>query len=271
MAERQADVDTSARDDRQQHQQQPEPGERGFLERHGNTLLIVATLVVAVVVLVRYRRAQAAEAARLVGADLTAARLTLEEIRAINPLANAADLDAERQRLAGEVESALARLDGSDEPDVRAEALAIRGDLNWVLGSRPPTTQPTGLRPAGEYLADAEAAYKQVLDAHAGEELPATAARFGLAAIAEQRGDWAAARAQYDAVLADAESLQSHKALATSRRDLLDQISRPVYRSPAPATAPVAAAATPIAAPQTPELPVPETAPTTTTPTPVVP
>lgn len=242
MAERQAELATRTPGDADV------ADERGAFERYGNYLLLAVIAVALVVLLVRYRSAAAHREAQATGEGLTSARLKLEELRGIHDFTGGGSDEAqkERERLAGEIESIVSQLDASDRPDVRAEALAIRGDLNWAMGARPATTQPAGSGQSPEqHLMAAEQAFKQVIDGYAGERLPVASARFGLAAIAENRSDWSSARTQYDAIIADAGALGAHVELAKTRREQLDVLSRPLYQPPAPqpTTAPTAAAA----------------------------
>jgi len=81
-------------------------------------------------------------------------------------------------------------------------------------------------------------------------------ARFGLAAVAENRGQWDAAKTIYDTVAADPAAMASIKSLAIVRAAQVDQLRRPLYVSPttAPSTVPTTVPTT---------NPAPSTAPTT--------
>jgi hypothetical protein len=124
------------------------------------------------------------------------------------------------------------------EVQMKAQALLDKGDLNFEMANFPEldgaATQPA-LRPAEPretLLSNATDAYSQALGEYAGQKPVATAAHFGLAAVAEDRaagGDpsqWDAALAQYQAVInGDAE--QPFKVLAKQRLELLKQLELP--------------------------------------------
>jgi len=124
------------------------------------------------------------------------------------------------------------------EVQMKAQALLDKGDLNFEMANYPElsgaATQPA-LRPAESrdtLLGNAFDAYSQAIQDYAGQRSVATAAHFGLAAVAEDRaagGDpsqWDAARAQYQAVI-DGDAEQPFKVLAKQRLQLLSQLQLP--------------------------------------------
>ncbi len=83
---------------------------------------------------------------------------------------------------------------------LKAQALILKGDFNFNMANFPElpgaATQPS-LRPAesdDSLLSNASDAYTEVLQSYASEKFAVTAAHFGLAAVAENRGNWDAAR-----------------------------------------------------------------------------
>jgi hypothetical protein len=133
----------------------------------------------------------------------------------------------------------------SKSPDsqdaMKAEALLHKGDLNFEMANTPElpgaATQPA-LRlaePEDNLLSNASDAYSQVLQNYPGQKFAATAARFGLAAVAENRAvagggsdasQWDAAKAQYQSVL-DSDAEAAFKTIATLRMGLIPQLSKP--------------------------------------------
>jgi hypothetical protein len=127
---------------------------------------------------------------------------------------------------------------GDREPNVVAAALVLKGDLNFELANLPelpgastrPSLQPE--RPLSELLSNAEDAYSQVLKDYSGNLPQVTAARFGLAAVAEDRAlddlsQWDKAREFYQDVL-DSDAYQPFKDLATQKIGLLKDLQKPL-------------------------------------------
>jgi hypothetical protein len=121
--------------------------------------------------------------------------------------------------------------------------------LNWTLANLPPlpgaATRPTLQlpQPQQEYLDQAAQAYDQVLQKYPKQSLAVVSAHFGLAAIAENRGDWDTARQQYEAVTKLKEASQAFRDQASTRLNELDKLKAPVLL--APATEPTTQASTP--------------------------
>lgn len=143
----------------------------------------------------------------------------------------------------------------SERPGIRARALRLRGDFNWTLAgfeillptsAQGPTTQTASTAPASPsvvdaepYLAAAETAYREVVSTYPRETSDVLVALFGMAAVAEQRGQFEAAGEHYDAILARAEVTDGVKALARQRKNLLDLLAlNPRLARPMPATLP---------------------------------
>jgi tetratricopeptide (TPR) repeat protein len=144
----------------------------------------------------------------------------------------------------------------SERPGVKARALRLRGDFNWTLASYPeprsvastsPSTQPSTQSstqpstrgaddllfppttrqssPAEAYLREAEAAYREVLDTYPEQTADNMAALFGLAAIAEQRGQFAEAAKYYDRLVEREDAPEGSKSLARQRKGLLQTLA----------------------------------------------
>ena len=163
----------------------------------------------------------------------------------------------------------------SDRPGVRAHALRLRGDLNWTLATFPepapattqPATQPTtapagdaatrpaidpttrpvlggadGLEPPSEelWLDEAEAAYREVVEKYSTHTADVLASLFGLAAVAEQRGEFDLAVTYYDQVIERVDIGEGPEMLARQRKELANRLSLSPRLAPptAPATRP---------------------------------
>jgi hypothetical protein len=173
----------------------------------------------------------------------------------------------------------------SERPGIRARALRLRGDFNWTLAgfevllpARAPSaaTQSAATAPASlsvvdaePYLAAAESAYQEVVSRFPQETSDVLVALFGMAAVAEQRGEFEAAGQHYDAILSRAEITDGVKALARQRKNLLDLLAlNPRLAKPRPATLPTTLPATgpatlPTTQPQSEPEPTPANGPST--------
>jgi hypothetical protein len=116
---------------------------------------------------------------------------------------------------------------------MRAQALLHKGDLNFEMANFPElpgaATQPA-LRPAeteDTLLNGASDAYSQVITSFADQKFAVAAARLGLAAVDENRGNWDDAKKQYQAIV-DSDADQGFKDLANQRIGLLPQLSQPI-------------------------------------------
>jgi predicted negative regulator of RcsB-dependent stress response len=207
-------------------------------QRYGNRVLLGITLILLAIIVVRYRANEAAEN------EQTASRSLSEAETAINDLWNS-PLTAlgDQGRMAALRDDYVHDADGqiddtlrwSDDSKIRAEAYVARGHLNWILANYPEL--PAAARQPGlalkkssdEYLTAAEAAYSEVLkDPLAKNHHALTAARLGLAAIAEDRKDWDAADKYYQEVSGDPATSAAFKTYATARDAQLAELKRPI-------------------------------------------
>lgn len=165
-----------------------------------------------------------------------------------------ADVTRELADLSSEFEGYAMLPDTSERPGIRSRALRLRGDFNWTmasfqsvlpdsadLASTQPATAPATQELFAEeaYLSAAEVAYREVLAKHSDQVSDALVALFGLAAIAEERGEFDAAAQSYDALLAREDVTEGVKALARQRKDLLEVLAlKPRLAEPMPTTLP---------------------------------
>jgi len=108
------------------------------------------------------------------------------------------------------------------------------------------------------YLDEAESLYARVLDdvgGHVGRELLEMDALYGLAAVAEAKGDWDQARARYERIaeLADRDGFEPHGAIARQRIASLDELKvEPKLYAKADLPAPPTPETTPLPQPDDP-------------------
>lgn len=249
--------------------------------KYAGMLLLVVLVAGAAYLLVRYRISATREAEQATRENLTAARMTISQLGQLDlfPLP-ASEKSEYRTRWADEARRLIDQvMQSADDPALLAEALLAKGDLNWALAQlNEPAEAAT--RPSLRFespaalLSEAEAAYEQVRSQYAQHHGAVLAARFGLAAVHENLGQWDKAVAHYQAIIDDDKAAESFKTQARVRLDKAADWRRPVLlvastqaavqaAVESPATAPVApatqAAANPPAAPTT----VPATTPTT--------
>ena len=139
---------------------------------------------------------------------------------------------------------------GANDDATRARSSRLVGDYNWYLATLPtpmPATRPSGeyveLLPSEDRLADAEAAYTKVIDDYAADAAQQVAARMGLAAIAEENGDFDAARDHYQVLLDDDRTPEPFAEVARRQIDVLALVTgtgSPLAEPAAPATQPAA-------------------------------
>jgi hypothetical protein len=220
-----------------------------FWDVHGNRILIGIILVAVLVWAIRWRMSTGRESARRAQDAMAVAREGISELSSMDVLPGAPNVTANaRSQRITDVRAALevVNRETEDRP-TQAEALVARGDLNWLIANMPElpgaATQPA-LRvdtAPEQALKTAEEAYNQVLSQYADQKIPVMSARFGLAAIAENRGDWDKARQLYGAVENDPSAAQGFKDQAKVRTELLKRMQHAIYIAPAPqpATQPV--------------------------------
>ena len=124
----------------------------------------------------------------------------------------------------------------SKDRKVLAQALVLQGDLDWNMAQVPmlslePEDQPD--RPPADLKNMARDSYQQVLDKYPEQSDAVTAARFGLAAIAENdasassdKDKFADPRLYYQQIMATPGIREDLASLAEARLQMLDQVAR---------------------------------------------
>jgi hypothetical protein len=233
----------------------------------GRAALIIAILLAIAAII--YNRISSAHASTAQAVErLADAAVVVTEIRTASP-GSIDPIDVRfMNRIKSESDRAKSSLDEipalTSEPSLLAQAAVLRGDLNLALAQIPripgATTQPALELPESRetYSSNADHAYKEVLSKYADQPVYATAAHFGLAALAENKYDWQDAINHYQAIMAsDASSM--FKLAAQNHLKLLDQIRQPALLVPGPTTALI----TPTTQPAFPSATQPATRPTT--------
>ena len=208
------------------------------IKEYQSQIALVVILIALAIVLVRYR--------------MNAAEQRLIDAQAAMGIAND-DLQNLRNTVAfGQTDPEIvmktresAYADGLEQADaafqklpdsmsaMKAQALLDKGDFNFEMANFPAlpgaATRPS-LRPAEStdtLLNSAAEAYGQVLQSFPDQKFAVVSARFGLAAVNENRAAWADAKTQYQAIL-DSDAEQPFKDIAKQRLDLIPQLSQPV-------------------------------------------
>jgi hypothetical protein len=213
--------------------------------QYGTKVMVALLLALLVVFFIRQRitsgRAREASAAQA----LNAARGAIGEVDEVVNLAmfnpfmqgmlSPANLAQLRQQVATRGEEGVRSvLETADDPRLIAEAKLARGDLNWKLANFPDlpgaATQPALQFPRSkkDLLETALQSYQEVLDDPGSPRETMWTARFGLAAVRENQGEWDKAKEQYQNLVNDLNVPQPLKDQAVERLNKLDERRRPV-------------------------------------------
>jgi hypothetical protein len=217
----------------------------GVLRRQANNILTVLLVIAAIAMLIKWRMRTAEAAKMTVNAQLLSAQSRVEQVRDAIFTDFQGDPSADPPRkprvpseelktlnlLLSEANSAISNVLNSSDADarMRAGAFIARGDLYWYLANLPPlpgsATQPSLQlgEPADIMLQKSSDAYQEVLknSTYADQHDAIATAHMGLAAIAENKRDWTAARQEFDAVVNDS---KAQKVLQTAAKAQIDQL-----------------------------------------------
>jgi hypothetical protein len=240
----------------------------------------LAVAVLVVVILIRYRISSSRQAAAAAADNLSIARTLIDELRSprmimMTQVAPPNEIAIRRRQIFSEATNAIGEVTRqTDDRTLAAEAQVARGDLCWALATLPEipgaATQPAlVVRDPRELISNATEAYRSVVETYPDVKAAATAARFGLAAIAENQGNWDAARQQYEAIKSSTADADPHHQLADQRLTILPKLREPVILAK-PATEPVVPPTTGRAIPPFIAAPTPATTRATTRATPAM-
>jgi hypothetical protein len=243
-----------------------------FFRKHGSRMLTGVLVVLLVLVVLRVYRARAQKTAAEARERLTVAEQVIQAV-AQRP-------QGVSKLPVGPEEAASARKDiervlqVAKDPKLIARAWVALGDSYWAVANYPDQPQQT----VDESLRKAEEAYRMVMgDELKSQTLESVSARFGLAAVAENRAfaldqsgasrdaeaQWAAAREHYQAIIADAKAPKPLAEYARQRLARLEQLQQPIRIAPPRPRATMPTTADSIMGPLPPVPPLPTTGPAT--------
>lgn len=205
--------------------------------RHGNKVLIVFTIAALAYALYSFRQNSEIKARVEGQQDLAVARETLTQLR--NPRLGAQPPEAYamiRKQGYSEASAALSDIlnNHSDDESLAVQALLIQGDLNYTVAMLPDleaaTTRPTlKLDQTPEKLfSTARASYTTIVTNYPNRAEEVAHAKLGLAAIAENTGDFDTAKKLYTEVAGDAVATATYRNVASARLDMLPNLARPM-------------------------------------------
>lgn len=195
-----------------------------YLSVYAGRIITVVLVVALVFLLFRYRAAAKQQQFETTRINLAQAReATFQLGQLVGGFREPTQTAQLRSQLLLDANAAIdAVLANADTDTIKAEALVSRGDLYWTAANLPDlsgaATQPALAlpEPRDELLAKATGAYEQVLSQHPKQSLAVASALMGLAAIAENRGQFDEALKRYEQMKA-ADIPQLFKALAEGR------------------------------------------------------
>ncbi|MDB5302328.1 MAG: hypothetical protein JWO87_3991 [Phycisphaerales bacterium] len=210
----------------------------GLAQQYGSRVLLGIILCLLVYVLVYRWTTGKSQRATAAGENLAVARVALNSLRNPPVRLPPKELAGLRDQAAKEADAAIRdALTNAEDPKFKAEVLITRGDLNWQLANYPAVPSDSVLGSSGraekspeEYLKAAEESYRQVLAPPLNEDHQSvTTARFGLAAIAENRNQWVEARKDYQQIIDDPATPDAFKTQATERLEMTKKLEKPVF------------------------------------------
>ncbi len=206
------------------------------IKQYQSQISLVLIVIALGIVLIQYRMRTAQERLEAAQGAVALATQDLDQLRStLGPFRDSAMAMRQREDWYADgiqqTEDALQKAPDSQRY-LRAHALLMKGDLSFEMSNLPElpgaSTQPA-LRPAesvDDLLSAASDAYSQALQTYPDISTVAVAARFGLAAVAENQSNWDAARQQYQAIISS-DASQPYKDYAQKRMDLLEQLEKP--------------------------------------------
>ena len=204
-----------------------------YVKVYGGRVALGAAIVILVIVLIMQRVSNSRREALELRDDLAFARSLIDRLsraqidRLGRPTVKPADVEQARSLL-------LKVRENSSDKTLQAEALVEMGNYNWALANYPEApgaaTQPSAKldKDRGAALSDAKAAYQQVLDGYGDQMMSVVAARFGLAAIAENERAWDDAKKHYEAVKGIEAAPEMYKTLANVKLQRIEEIRQPM-------------------------------------------
>lgn len=206
-----------------------------YLREYGGRFALGLAIVILAIILINQRVSRSHTEAIRYRDDLAFARTVIERVSntAVNFQGNTT-FDPTNPAIADARRRLRDIQDNASDKAVLAQTLLAQADLAWALGNFPEpstaSTQPAPKLEKGrpELVADAKADYQKVISQYPDQTLPALAAHFGLAAVAENARDFDAARKEYETVKNDPNAIETYKRLADIKLKALDDLRHPV-------------------------------------------
>lgn len=204
--------------------------------RHGNKVLIGITIAALGYAFWSFRHNTALANLQTAETDLAQARDLVVQLRSV-PFSR-----QQPERYAQVRKEALSNGTGfldavhekSEDPVMLAQAYLLRGDLNYTLASMPEMDAAT-TRPSLRLVEDpkrltgaAKESYQHVIADYPTQTEAVAAAHLGLAALAENEGNLAEAKTQYEAVANSASAADTYKAVARAAIARLPELEKPI-------------------------------------------
>lgn len=203
-----------------------------FGAKYGLRILLGVILVLLLVILIRQRMNYASQLSNRLAMDLSSSQTMLAQLRNLDPT-DPSFINL-RDRLRTEIDRNLNDLiKTSTDPNQLAQAYLAKGDLCWKLANLP-TPPPASTQPSpaadldiNALLSESSDAYNTILHKYLQSNVAYIInAYFGLAYIAENRGDWNAARNYLVIVNNNSSYPASFRQEAYVQMGLLDQMQR---------------------------------------------
>jgi hypothetical protein len=204
-----------------------------YVKAYGGRVILGLAIVVLGIVLIMQRISNSRNQGVKLRDDLAYARSQIERLNHVSVFP-----DGRVTVRPGEVDSVRHLLqeirEKASDKNVLAAAAVAQGDYAWGMANYPdvpaaatqPSFRPDKERP--ELLKEAQAAYQEVVSHYPEETISVVAARFGLAAIAENQSNWDEAKTQYDAINAMGSAQKEFKSLAQIKLKALDELRKPI-------------------------------------------
>jgi tetratricopeptide (TPR) repeat protein len=204
-----------------------------YIKVYGGRVFLGIAIVVLVIVLIIQRSGKSQAEAIKLQDDLAYANGQIDRLNHVQVIGDGqvtvrpAEVDPVR-RLLQEI-----REKASDK-NVLAEAAVSQGDYSWALANYPnvpgAATQPSLApdKPRSDLLKDAKEAYQQVISDYPDQTLAVVKAHIGLAAVAENEGNWDEAKHQYEAVSGMSSAATYFQNYAKEKLKRLEEIRQPL-------------------------------------------
>jgi hypothetical protein len=231
-----------------------------FTSRYGLRIALVLVLVILVSVFITQQISASKMKGDRLTTDISAARSAILQLRqsvfySTDAEYFASKRDEARKNAQAAIDDII--LTASNDPKFLAQAYIAKGDLNWTLANlgNPAslTTRPALMldREPSAYLQAAEDAYNTVFKQYTNADpLSYVSANFGLAAIAENKGDWDKAKRHLELIYSSKLDAAAFATQAAIELDMLGRLQRePIVGAAAtqPATRPAIGPASPLA------------------------